>query len=85
MGGSLIAADKPNIVIILADDLGWGDVGFNGSECMTPNIDAFAEVGVKMNRFYTAPVSTPTRARSEAARGDEPKDLQRSAQGGDKV
>ncbi len=54
--------DKPNIVIIMADDLGWGDVGFNGSECMTPNIDAFAEVGVKMNRFYTAPVSSPTRA-----------------------
>lgn len=54
--------EKPNIVIILADDLGWGDVGFHGSKIQTPNLDQLSEYGIQMNRFYTAPVSSPTRA-----------------------
>lgn len=53
--------DKPNIVIIVADDLGWGDVGFHGSMIPTPNIDRLASEGIELNRFYTAPVSSPTR------------------------
>jgi len=55
-------SQKPNIVIILADDLGWGDVGFHGSDIKTPNLDKLAADGIQMNRFYTAPVSSPTRA-----------------------
>jgi len=55
-------AEKPNIIIILADDLGWGDVGFHGSEIMTPNLDKLAGEGVILNHFYTAPVCSPTRA-----------------------
>ena len=53
---------KPNIIIILADDLGWGDVGFHNSEIMTPNLDKLAGEGVVLSHFYTAPVCSPTRA-----------------------
>ncbi|WP_298647582.1 arylsulfatase [uncultured Proteiniphilum sp.] len=53
---------RPNIVIVLADDLGWGDVGYHGSHIQTPNLDRLAETAVRLNRFYVAPVSTPTRA-----------------------
>jgi arylsulfatase B len=54
--------DNMNIVIILADDLGWGDVGFHFSDVKTPNIDKLAQDGIVLDRFYTAPVSSPTRA-----------------------
>jgi arylsulfatase A-like enzyme len=53
---------KPNILILLADDLGFGDVGFNGSDIRTPNIDRIASEGVKLNQFYSCPMCSPTRA-----------------------
>ncbi|MES2375394.1 MAG: arylsulfatase [Bacteroidota bacterium] len=53
---------KPNIIIILADDLGWGDVGYHGSTIKTPNIDKFAKDGIELKRFYTAALCSPTRA-----------------------
>lgn len=53
---------KPNIIIILADDLGWGDVGFHGSDIKTPNIDKLAKEGTVLDHFYTAPICSPTRA-----------------------
>ncbi|WP_337175926.1 arylsulfatase [Paludisphaera sp.] len=55
-------APRPNIVMILADDLGWGDVGWHGSEIKTPNLDRLAESGAKLERFYVQPVCSPTRA-----------------------
>ena len=53
---------KPNIVIIIADDLGWNDVGYNGSEVKTPSLDELANAGMTLKRFYVNPSCTPTRA-----------------------
>lgn len=58
----LRAAGRPNVVIILADDLGTADVGFRGSEIRTPNIDRVAKGGVQFERFYSYPVCSPTRS-----------------------
>ena len=57
------AEANPNIVLVMCDDLGWGDVGFNGNKVIaTPNLDAMAEGGMKFNRFYAAaPVCSPNR------------------------
>jgi arylsulfatase A-like enzyme len=52
---------RPNIVVIVADDMGWADVGYHGSEIATPNIDALAESGVKLERHYVFPTCSPTR------------------------
>ena len=56
------AEPKPNIVFIMADDLGSADVGYRGSDIKTPNIDKLAEAGVRMDSFYGEPVCTPSRA-----------------------
>jgi len=53
----------PNIILCMADDLGWADTGFNGNSIIkTPNLDAMAEAGLRFTRFYSAaPVCSPTR------------------------
>ncbi len=54
---------KPNIVLILSDDQGWGDLGISGNTNLsTPNIDSLAMNGVRFNHFYVSPVCSPTRA-----------------------
>ncbi len=60
---SVAAATKqPNVVIFLADDLGWSDVGFRGGPIDTPSIDRLAKEGMELHRFYTTPICSPTRA-----------------------
>jgi len=54
---------KPNIVFILADDLGFAEIGANGSDrYKTPNIDSLAKTGIRFNHFYTVPLCGPSRA-----------------------
>ncbi len=57
-----IHADQPNVVILLADDLGWGAVSYHADWAETPHIDKLASEGVELDRFYVAPMCTPTRA-----------------------
>ena len=53
---------KPNVIIILVDDLGWADISLRGAPFKTPNIDSLFKEGVSLNRFYTTPICSPTRA-----------------------
>ena len=57
------AADavRPDVVMIVADDLGWGNVGYHGSEIRTPNLDGLAASGVKLEHNYVWPTCSPTR------------------------
>ncbi len=59
--GNTLEAAPPNIVFFLADDLGWQDVGFHGSEIQTPNLDRLAAEGTQLDQFYVQPVCSPTR------------------------
>jgi arylsulfatase len=60
--GEAAAAEWPNIVVILVDDMGFSDIGCYGSEIATPNIDALAKSGVRFTQFYNTARCSPTRA-----------------------
>ena len=64
LASSIAAAEKPNIVLVMADDQGWGDMAYTGHPTIkTPNFDAAAATGLRFDRFYAAaPVCSPTRA-----------------------
>lgn len=53
---------RPNILLIVADDLGWNSVGYHGGFVRTPHLDRLADVGVALERFYVSPMCSPTRA-----------------------
>ncbi len=57
-----LGSSRPNIIIMVADDLGWADVGFHGGDIDTPSLDRLAAEGVELTRFYTTPICSPTRA-----------------------
>jgi len=55
--------DRPNVVLIMTDDQGWGDLSLHGNDSIfTPVLDAFAKESVRFERFYVSPVCAPTRA-----------------------
>ena len=57
------AERKPNVIVVLTDDQGWGDLSLNGNKNLnTPHIDGLAEQGIRFERFYVCPVCSPTRA-----------------------
>lgn len=60
--GSKLNAPKPNIVLIMADDLGFSDIGAYGSEIQTPNLDKLAAEGIRFRQFYNNSICAPTRA-----------------------
>ncbi len=61
-GPAAIAAGRPNIVVVLVDDMGFSDIGCYGSEVPTPNLDRLAAQGVRFTQFYNAARCSPTRA-----------------------
>jgi len=61
-GSSLDTSGRPNIVLVLADDLGFSDLGSYGSEINTPNLDVLAQEGVRFSNYHTAANCAPARA-----------------------
>ncbi|XP_068952404.1 arylsulfatase B isoform X2 [Petaurus breviceps papuanus] len=61
-GSCARAPGQPHIVFVLADDLGWNDVGYHGSDIFTPHLDALAAGGVRLENYYTQPLCTPSRS-----------------------
>ena len=60
---SCFAATKPNVIVFLTDDQGWGDLSLNGNtDLSTPNIDSLAKDGASFKHFFVCPVCSPTRA-----------------------
>jgi arylsulfatase A-like enzyme len=58
---TIAVAASPNIVFIMADDLGWADVGFHGGNAPTPHLDKLAATSLELTQHYVAPVCSPTR------------------------
>lgn len=61
LSGHTFAQSRPNIVVIVPDDVGWSDVGYNGSSIKTPNLDQLVQSSVRLDYQYVAPTCTPTR------------------------
>ena len=57
-----VESERPNILLIVADDLGYADLGVYGSDIDTPNIDRLAAQGIVFSQFHTAPLCAPPRA-----------------------
>jgi arylsulfatase A-like enzyme len=61
-GNAAAQQEKPNILLVVVDDMGYSDIGAFGSEIATPTIDALADAGIKMTNFYVGPTCSPTRS-----------------------
>ena len=52
---------RPNLILVLADDYGWNDIGYNNPTVLTPTLDNLAKSGIKFESYYTHYVCSPTR------------------------
>ncbi|KAH3695049.1 hypothetical protein DPMN_082532 [Dreissena polymorpha] len=59
---STCEAKQPHILLVVADDYGFHDIGYHGSEIRTPNLDNLAHGGVRLENYYVQPICTPTRS-----------------------
>ena len=64
----VFAANKPNILMFVIDDLGWNDTGYRGSDIPMPTIDKFANEGIRLQQYYVQRVCSPTRSAIMAGR-----------------
>ncbi len=79
------SAKLPNVVILLSDDQGWGDLSLNGNKNIsTPNIDAIAQNGATFDRFYVQPVCSPTRAELLTGRYHTRMGVRSTSEGGER-
>ena len=62
LSGSVKGLERPNVIVILVDDMGFSDIGPYGSEIPTPHLDALAKRGIKFSQFYNTGRCCPTRA-----------------------
>ena len=81
-----LEARQPNVVVILTDDQGWGDLSLNGnSNLTTPRIDSLAKDGASFERFYVCPVCSPTRAEFLTGRYSQRGGVYSTSQGGERL
>ena len=81
-----IASDKPNVIVVLTDDQGWGDLSLNGNTNLsTPNIDKLAADGAMFDRFYVCPVCSPTRAEFLTGRYHPRSGVYSTSAGGERI
>ncbi len=80
------SASKPNVIVILTDDQGWGDLSFNGNKnIQTPNIDKLAMNGANFERFFVCPVCSPTRAEFLTGRYHPRSGVYDTSEGGERM
>jgi len=85
-GSNEQAKQFPNVVLVVTDDQGWGDLGIHGNPYIqTPNIDRIAKSGVQFERFYVSPVCSPTRAEILTGRYHPNVGVYSTSQGGERL
>lgn len=83
---SITQAQRPNVIILLSDDQGWGDLSMNGNtNIQTPNIDRIAKKGAQFNHFYVQPVCSPTRAELLTGRYHPRSGVYSTSEGGERM
>src|SRR5207249_2647346 len=86
LASAALGAARPNVVVILADDEGWGDLSVNGNtNVSTPNIDSLAKSGTLLEHFFVCPVCSPTRAEFLTGRYHSREGVHSTSTGGERL